>query len=72
LRERGYFDPQTVARILSEHRNGVRDHARHLWGLLTFELWQQQFIDRLPVMSFNGSKSMNVLDMKAAAAAFKD
>ncbi|HKX28270.1 MAG TPA: asparagine synthase (glutamine-hydrolyzing), partial [Blastocatellia bacterium] len=48
LHERGYFNSQAVQSIVNEHRQGVRDHARHLWGLLTLELWHRSFIDRKP------------------------
>lgn len=44
-RQRGYFNQQAVEAILSEHARGRRDNSRHLWGLLTLELWQRTFID---------------------------
>jgi asparagine synthase (glutamine-hydrolysing) len=59
-RQRGYFNQDAVDRILDEHRRGRRDNSRHLWGLLTFELWQRAFIDRRPEMSFAGAKLIGV------------
>jgi asparagine synthase (glutamine-hydrolysing) len=45
-RQRGYFDPGFVSRILNEHLSGRRDHAFRLWQLLVFEQWHRQYIDR--------------------------
>jgi asparagine synthase (glutamine-hydrolysing) len=55
-RQRGYFNQNAVERILDEHRRGRRDNSRHLWGLLTLELWHRAFIDRRPELSFAGAK----------------
>ncbi|HEY2432292.1 MAG TPA: asparagine synthase (glutamine-hydrolyzing) [Vicinamibacterales bacterium] len=48
-RQRGYFDPAFVARLLREHLAG-RDHTLRLWQLLVFELWHRQYLD-VPVSS---------------------
>ena len=45
-RARGYFKAGAVEAILDEHLRGRRDNSRHLWGLLTLELWHRAFIDR--------------------------
>jgi asparagine synthase (glutamine-hydrolysing) len=45
-RQRGYFDPAFVNRVLAEHMSGARDHSRQLWILLVFELWHRQYVDR--------------------------
>ncbi len=42
---RGFFKPETVARMVDEHTNGARDHAHQLWTLLMLELWFARFID---------------------------
>src|SRR5262249_833989 len=57
-RERGYFDPKAVARLLQEHNRGVRDHAHFLWALLMLEIWHRMFIDHEPAASFTGAKSV--------------
>jgi asparagine synthase (glutamine-hydrolysing) len=44
--DRRLFDPPAVARIVEEHRSGVRDHAHRLWLLLGLELWMRIFVDR--------------------------
>src|SRR5690606_36617678 len=44
-RERGYFRPAFVQRIVHEHLSGRRDHTLRLWQLLVFELWQRRYVD---------------------------
>jgi asparagine synthase (glutamine-hydrolysing) len=44
-RERGYFEPSFVDRLVHEHRTGRRDHNLRLWQLLVFELWHRQYVD---------------------------
>jgi asparagine synthetase B (glutamine-hydrolysing) len=43
--ERGMYRPEIVRRLLSEQANGKPGHARRLGALLTFELWQRQFLE---------------------------
>jgi asparagine synthase (glutamine-hydrolysing) len=42
---RGLLQPDEVARLLSEHRSGARDHTYRLWTLLGLELWCRAFLD---------------------------
>src|SRR3954470_16658928 len=44
-RQRGYFEPRFVDRLVHEHLAGRRDHTLRLWQLLVFELWQRQYVD---------------------------
>jgi asparagine synthase (glutamine-hydrolysing) len=44
-RQRGYFEPAFVDRLVREHLAGTRDHTLRLWQLLVFELWHRQYID---------------------------
>ncbi|HET7219798.1 MAG TPA: asparagine synthase (glutamine-hydrolyzing) [Vicinamibacterales bacterium] len=44
-RERGYFQPRFVDRVIREHVAGQRDHTLRLWQLLMFELWHQTYLD---------------------------
>jgi asparagine synthase (glutamine-hydrolysing) len=43
-RQRGYFDPLAVRRLLDEHDSGL-DRANRLWALLQLELWFRMFLD---------------------------
>ena len=44
-RQRGYFEPAFVDRLVDEHLTGKRDHTLRLWQLLVFELWHRQYLD---------------------------
>jgi len=57
-RQRGYFNPKSVAGLLQEHNRGVRDHAHSLWALLMLEIWRRMFIDHEPAASFAGAKGV--------------
>jgi asparagine synthase (glutamine-hydrolysing) len=57
-RQRGYFEPAFVNRLVTEHRTGRRDHTLRLWQLLVFELWHRQHLD----------SAAPVLQPRAAAA----
>jgi asparagine synthase (glutamine-hydrolysing) len=45
-RQRGYFEPAFVDRVVSEHLAGRRDHSWRLWQLLVFELWHRHYLDQ--------------------------
>jgi asparagine synthase (glutamine-hydrolysing) len=45
-RQRGYFAPQFVDRLIAEHLSQRRDHASRLWTLLMLELWHREYLDR--------------------------
>lgn len=42
---RGYFRPEAVECLVSEHVSGKWDHSYRLWSLLVLELWQQTYLD---------------------------
>ncbi len=44
-RQRGYFEPAFVDRMVQEHLAGTRDHTLRLWQLMVFELWHRQYLD---------------------------
>jgi asparagine synthase (glutamine-hydrolysing) len=44
-RRRGFFRPDEVGRLVDDSRSGRRDTALQIWQLLTFEIWQQVFLD---------------------------
>jgi asparagine synthase (glutamine-hydrolysing) len=45
----GLFAPDAVARLVSEHGSGARNHAKLLWALVVFEQWRAHYLgdDRL-------------------------
>ncbi|MCA9923437.1 MAG: asparagine synthase (glutamine-hydrolyzing), partial [Anaerolineales bacterium] len=45
IRRRGYFEPETVTRWVSEHMTRQANHSHRLWALMVFELWHQQVMD---------------------------
>jgi asparagine synthase (glutamine-hydrolysing) len=45
VRRRGVFRPETVRRLVDEHRRGDQDWSMQIWQLLTLEIWMQLFID---------------------------
>ena len=44
-RQRGYFEPGFVSRLVKEHLSGQRDHTLRLWQLTVFELWHRHYLD---------------------------
>ena len=42
---RGYFRPEVVRSLVSEHMEGKQDHHRVLWQLLVLEEWHRKFVD---------------------------
>jgi asparagine synthase (glutamine-hydrolysing) len=45
VRDRGYFESDTVTRWVREHLEGVDNHSHRLWSLMVFELWHRQTMD---------------------------
>jgi asparagine synthase (glutamine-hydrolysing) len=44
-RSRGWFRPEAVERLLSEHAAGRADNGHRLWTLTMLELWQRTHVD---------------------------
>lgn len=42
---RGYFNREYIATLLTEHSSGRRDHSNALWMLWMLELWFRRYID---------------------------
>ena len=66
-RERGYFVPGYVDRILDEHLSGARSHALRLWQLLVFELWHQRYLDSVAVTTRPGLPRVAPMSTEAPA-----
>jgi asparagine synthase (glutamine-hydrolysing) len=44
-RSRGWFRPEAVEHLLSEHAAGRADNGHRLWALTMLELWQRTHVD---------------------------
>jgi asparagine synthase (glutamine-hydrolysing) len=51
--DRGYFRPDAVNRVLSEHEFGKHNHRLLIWSLICFEWWNRLFIDGEPAAAHN-------------------
>ncbi len=45
-RQRGWTKSNEVVRLLQQHEEGSRDHAKRIWALVCLELWARQHVDR--------------------------
>lgn len=61
LRRRGLFDADFVAKLLQQNESGAADHSMLLWGLASFELWHQIFIDRQRLPDRRTQLPVNIL-----------
>lgn len=48
LRARGYFQMDTVERMVADHSSGRRSWRQQLWALMMLEMWHRKFIDSRP------------------------
>jgi asparagine synthase (glutamine-hydrolysing) len=53
-RQRGYFNPEGVQRMLNEHFEGRRDHSARIWRFLMFELWHRNFLANVAITDATG------------------
>ena len=44
IARQGLFRPSEIARLVEEHRAGVKDHRKPLWTLLMFQLWCEHWL----------------------------
>lgn len=48
LNRQGFFQPETVRRLIDEHWAGSADQHRKIWALLTFSLWYDRYVASPP------------------------
>jgi asparagine synthase (glutamine-hydrolysing) len=46
IKSRGLFRPESIQKLVREHRSGTHDRSMQIWQFLTLELWTQSFVDR--------------------------
>ncbi len=44
VREKGFFDPAMVTRMVDEHLRGKENHSHRLWGLMMFHMWHDTYM----------------------------
>jgi len=44
IKSAGIFNPDEIARYITEHMQKKADHGRLLWSLLSFQLWYDKYI----------------------------
>ena len=54
---RGYFQPNELKRLVTEHQRGQADNTYPLWILLMLELWHQEMVEQ--VSETHGSPAVN-------------
>jgi asparagine synthase (glutamine-hydrolysing) len=58
---RGYFRPDGIRSIFSEHRARRRDNGNRIWRLLNLELWARVCLDGDPVVTANEGRAVVAL-----------
>jgi asparagine synthase (glutamine-hydrolysing) len=44
IKQQGIFNCQTVARLVTEHLQGVKDNRKQLWTLVMFQMWFENYM----------------------------
>lgn len=60
VRARGLFDADAIQALLAEHDAGRRDHSLGMWALVMLELWQEMYLDALPVEMSAGFPAVKI------------
>jgi asparagine synthase (glutamine-hydrolysing) len=60
IQHRGYFDSDLIQNMTRQHHAGFVDYSTELWGLISFEMWARQFLDRAPVAEFAQNNPMEL------------
>ena len=51
LKRRGFFNPDYINEMISQHMNRSRNHSHRLWALVIFELWQRSETKNIKILS---------------------
>lgn len=43
--QRGLFNQNVINGMMEQHESGMKDYSTELWGLMSFEMWMQRFIE---------------------------
>ena len=46
VREKGFFDPKFVNRLVDEHLKGEENHSHRLWALMVFHMWYDLYMKK--------------------------
>ncbi|MBN1480455.1 asparagine synthase (glutamine-hydrolyzing) [candidate division KSB1 bacterium] len=45
IKEKGFFDPSCVRRLVDEHLKGQENHSHRLWALIVFHMWYDLYMN---------------------------
>jgi asparagine synthase (glutamine-hydrolysing) len=45
VKEKGYFSPAYVNRLMQEHLRGAENHSHRLWALMVFHIWHDLYMN---------------------------
>jgi asparagine synthase (glutamine-hydrolysing) len=57
IKSRGLFRPESIQKLVREHRSGAHDWSMQIWQFLTLELWTQSFVDGAADFSEESSRA---------------
>jgi asparagine synthase (glutamine-hydrolysing) len=44
VKDKGYFSPDYINRLMQEHLSGAENHSHRLWALMVFHLWHDLYM----------------------------
>ena len=50
VREKGFFEPRFVNRLVDEHVKGEENHSHRLWALMVFHMWYDLYMKKDSVL----------------------
>ncbi len=46
IKDKGFFDPQYVNRLVDEHLKGRENHSHRIWALMVFHMWYDLYMKK--------------------------